>query len=151
MTEADVKFVTINEVPDDATLSKLVACANKLIDETTLEAWKDKLSDRAAVFISYAESAGTVVGFKVGYELKPTLFYSWVGGVLDAHRNKGIATQMINDQLNFCSTNGFTVIKAISDNRYKDMMICNLRAGFDFCETKLDDEGILRVVMEKKL
>ncbi len=151
MTDGDIKYSIIDAVPDSELMGRLVACAAKVLDSASVAAWNEKLEDRAAVVIAYAESEGEIVGFKVGYELKPTLFYTWVGGVLPEFCSRGIATKMISDQLEFCKAKGFNMIKTISDNRNKEAMILNLRAGYDFCETKVDEEGILRVVMEKKL
>jgi predicted GNAT superfamily acetyltransferase len=56
------------------------------------------------------------VGFKVGYcRYGRETFYSWMGGVLDQYRRKGIATKLADEQETWAKTQGF--IKVVFKNK----------------------------------
>lgn len=69
-----------------------------------------------------AEEAGELLGFKVGYELGPRLFYSWMGGVLSAARGKGVATRLMNHQESWARSRGYREIRVKTRNRHRDMI-----------------------------
>jgi len=49
-----------------------------------------KLAGRPHLIL-VAEVGGEAVGYKVGFALDDTLFYSWLGGVVPGHRRLGVA------------------------------------------------------------
>ncbi len=91
-----------------------------------------------------------VLGFKLGYELERDKFYSWMGGVIPTARNYGIASELIFAQHEWAKKQGYRSIRTKTTNQWKNMMILNLRNGFDVvgCE---DREGQTRVILEKNL
>ena len=93
---------------------------------------------------------GRVVGFKLGYELSTSIFYSWLGGTLPDYRGLGVATQLMAAQHQWCQQNGFTSIQTKSQNRFKPMIQLNLKNGFDIVGTESSPEGF-KILFEKKL
>ena len=71
------------------------------------------------------------VGYKVGYELKSSLFYSWLGGVLPAYRNQGIASALMQRQHVIIADMGYKAVRTHTHNKFREMLILNIRFGFD--------------------
>ena len=63
-----------------------------------------------------------LLGFKLGYELDEETFYSWVGGVLPAHRGRGVANGLLHFQENWAMEQGYHCIQVKSMNCYPDML-----------------------------
>ena len=91
------------------------------------------------------------VGFKAGYALDATVFYSWLGGVLPEYRRQGIARQLLDYQHDWCRRSGFTCIRTKTLNQWKGMLLLNLQNGFDITHTYKDSAGRLKIVLEKEL
>ena len=140
-----------NDIPDQSVLDAISKSASEFMDPIDSDKFKEKLEGRSNVFFQWVEVGDDVVGFKVGYELRPKVFYSWLGGVTPKFRGKGVATKLMEDQHEFCISNGYETVMTISSNHRKEMMIANLKAGFDIVQTKENEKDGIRVVFEKKL
>ncbi|REE05786.1 GNAT family N-acetyltransferase [Marinoscillum furvescens] len=83
--------------------------------------------------ILIAEENGKPIGFKVGYDrfLNGEVFYSWMGGVLPDHRQKGIARLLLQKMEVWCRLKGYKALKFKTQNRHRSMMQFAIRAGFD--------------------
>ncbi|MCB0392559.1 MAG: GNAT family N-acetyltransferase [Bdellovibrionales bacterium] len=92
-----------------------------------------------------------VVGFKLGYAVSPRTFYSWLGGVAPTFRGQGLARETIVHLTKWCQKNGYEKITTKSMNKFKPMMILNLKMGFDIVGTEVDQDGKDQVLFEKKL
>lgn len=102
------------------------------------------------VFCFYYEQE--LVGFKAGYELDETKYYSWMGAVSKAHRKLGVALALTNEQHTWVKASGYELIQTKSDNRHKAMIALNLKAGFDIVGTeKTTLSPVLKILFEKKL
>lgn len=91
-----------------------------------------------------------VVGFKLGYERKKKHFYSWLGGVDEAYRGQGIASELMKRQHERCR-NGYQTIRTHTKNKWKNTLILNLKHGFDVIGTYTDDQGKSKIILERKL
>jgi predicted GNAT superfamily acetyltransferase len=92
-----------------------------------------------------------LVGFKIGYRYNETTFYSWVGGVLLSYRQKGIAKHLAKLQEENVTTKRYSKMRTKSMNRFKPMMILNLKNGFNIVQVYTNDIGQTKVVFEKEL
>jgi GNAT superfamily N-acetyltransferase len=101
--------------------------------------------------IQWAELQSEIVAVKIGYEKDPLHFYSWVGGVSAEHRGKGLASALMKRQHEWCRERGFKVISTKTMNRWKDMLIMNIKEGFEIRGTQIDKNGQLKIVMAKSL
>lgn len=91
------------------------------------------------------------VGYKVGYEMSSRLFYSWMGGVVPAHRNKGIAGRLMAEQHKLIKQQGYKLVRTHTENRYRDMLILNLRTGFDVVGLMQDNTKPKTVIVLDKV
>ena len=74
---------------------------------------------------------GEPAGYKVGYEMTSRLFYSWIGGVLLKYRGNGIARKLISHQHAIGKEQGYKIVRTHTENKYREMLLLNIRTGFD--------------------
>lgn len=94
---------------------------------------------------------GKVVGYKLGYQEKPSRFYSWLGGVDPEQRGKGIGSKLMELQHSWCKEHGYVCVQTRTKNKWKHMLILNLKNGFDVIGTYTDSRGEPKIILEKKL
>lgn len=94
---------------------------------------------------------GGIVGFKLGYELSPQEFYSWLGGVLPDFRGLGIASELMKKQHEWCRREGYAKVQTKTQNRFREMLLLNIREGFDVIGVHDSSEGGMKIVLEKSL
>ncbi|MBT3981932.1 MAG: GNAT family N-acetyltransferase [Bacteriovoracaceae bacterium] len=117
---------------------------------------KEKLQREAnvkhalVVLIAYEENKP--IGYKVGYELSARLFYSWIGGVHPDFRRKGVAKELSKKQQEIISNLGYSRVRTFTENRFKEMLIYNIKYGFNIIGTQQSDhdEEII-IMLEKEL
>lgn len=114
--------------------------------------YEDRLSD-VPHLILIATVDDKPVGFKVGYRrYGHDVFYSWMGGVLDQYRRKGIATKLADSQEIWAKTHGFVKVTFKTRNRLSKMIHFGLNRGFMIVDLiKKGDVIDYRIVMEKVL
>ena len=96
---------------------------------------KDKIkrecSAKHQLLALFAFVDGNPAGFKVGYEMTARLYYSWIGGVIPDFRGNGVARQLMAQQHEMIKEMGYKVVRTHTENRFRNMLILNLRSGFD--------------------
>lgn len=70
------------------------------------------------------------VGFKLGYALSDTTFYSWLGGVLPDYRRDGIAQVLLHTQENWALNHGYQHIEVKTRNSFPAMLIMLIKNGY---------------------
>lgn len=78
-------------------------------------------------------------------------FYSWLGGVHNQYRKHGIASTLMEKQHQFLKEKGFKLVQTKTMNRWRKMLILNIKHGFDVIETYTDEKGLHKIVLEKNL
>ena len=99
---------------------------------------------------AYCEK-GNPIAFKLGYELKPFRFYSWLGGVLNSHRKFGIASVLMKIQHQILVELGYTEVETKTKNKRKEMLILNLKSGFEVIGCYTDHTGEPKIILRKGL
>lgn len=114
--------------------------------------YEERLADTQHLIL-IAELDGNPAGFKVGYQrYSHDVFYSWMGGVLNEYRRKGIATKLANEQETWAKTRGYTKVVFKTRNRLTKMIHFGLNRGFMIVDLiKKGKVGDYRLVMEKML
>lgn len=92
-----------------------------------------------------------VAGFKLGYEKEPSVFYSWLGGVHPNYQKRGIASKLMEAQHEEIRARGYQKVRTYSRNVKKEMLILNLKFGFDVISTFVDEKNRHKIVLEKML
>jgi GNAT superfamily N-acetyltransferase len=98
-----------------------------------------------------AHSCNEVLGFKLGYEMEIDEYYSWRGAVSKDHKRKGIGSALMIAQHDWCKEYGYKRIQTRTRNKWREMLILNLKHGFRITGTLLDEQERLKIILEKDL
>lgn len=103
------------------------------------------------ILIAYVHDQA--IGFKVGYAKENDgSFYSWMGGVLPAYRQQGIAKELADAQETWARENGFTKIRFKTRNRHKNMLLFAIKNGFKIIAVEpRESTEEYRILLEKTL
>ena len=112
---------------------------------------KEEKLQKPKLFALVATLEEQVIGFKLGYEMEPGVFYSWLGGVDPDYRKQGVAQQLMVSQHVYCREKGYKKVRTYGRNSKKAMLVLNIKSGFDIIGTFVDDKGRHKIVFEKDL
>lgn len=91
-----------------------------------------KTFDRDDLLMLLARSTGTVVGFKLGYQLDDATFYSAKGGVRSSYRRNGIARALLYAMLEVVERRGYErFVYDTFPNKHPGMTVLGLDEGFE--------------------
>lgn len=147
-----MKFECITGVPNSAYYNKLQAIYTQIFEDADATFFEHRFKTQTNFLsvLAFTED-DKLVGFKIGYRYDTTTFYSWVGGVLPNYRQQGIARQLAKRQEQWAKQNGYTKIRTKSMNRFKPMLILNLKNGFDIVKVYTNDKQQTKIVFEKDI
>ncbi|MBW3111522.1 GNAT family N-acetyltransferase [Bacillus sp. MCCB 382] len=109
------------------------------------------MASKPEILIDMAMDDSTVIGYKIGYELDPHTFYSWLGGVDPEYRKQGIAAELMKRQHHTLKELRYTVVQTKTMNKWRSMLILNIKNGFDVMDTYTNEKGLHKIILEKKL
>jgi addiction module HigA family antidote len=95
--------------------------------------------------------AGMWVGYKIGYEMTSRLYYSWIGGVLSSMRGRGIARKLMEIQHDEIKKRGYSCIRTHTRNKYREMLVLNIKSGFDIIGVYKSDHDEKQTIMLEKV
>ncbi|MFS0688405.1 GNAT family N-acetyltransferase [Sporosarcina sp. 179-K 8C2 HS] len=136
-------------LPDERTMDGILQLHNKIF--ANADEFVKKVSVVPDVLFIVAMEDNQVVGYKIGYSLSADRYYSWYGGVHGAYRGRGVASRLMQLQHRLVKESGYETIETKTRNKWREMLILNIKYGFDITETFTDDEGIHRIILEKRL
>ncbi len=140
--------VRVGSIDDAITVHSLIPELGKPV----IEDYKNRLSGKnSLILLAYLDD--TYLGFKAGYDrYNDGSFYSWIGGVIPEHREKGVAKKLAVVQENWAVAVGYKSIKFKTRNKFKNMLHFALNNGFNIIglEEK-EDINEHRILLEKKL
>lgn len=91
------------------------------------------------------------VGFKLGYPISTSCFYSWLGGVAPEYRRHGIAKMLLHAQETEVKRLGYTRIRVKSMNRFPSMLTMLIQQHYQIIGTEETGPENLKVLFEKAL
>lgn len=116
----------------------------------TLDSIRTRIKDVPHLVLT-AHTDGLPVGFKIGYE-RDGRFYSWLGGVNDRFRQRGVASHLADYQEQWAKNQGYKTIWMKTRNRFPQMLLMATQRGFRITSLHPRDEiGEHRIVLEKSL
>ncbi len=146
-----ILYDEIEGKPDEAVLEKIKAFFVSIFSNANTAKFDKKLNQASNIFTVLALLEKRIVGFKIGYQIEPGTFYSWVGGVDKSFRQRGIAAELMKRQHDWCARNDFQIVKTKTTNQFKSMLILNIKSGFDIIEVYSDINKERKIVLEKHL
>lgn len=136
-------------VPDDKTMAGILHLHASIFGHT--KGLADSIEEKPRLRIDVALDGEKVIGYKMGYALDYEKFYSWLGCVDYAYRNQGIASKLMEKQHQYVRDCGYKAVQTKTKNKWRSMLILNIKNGFDVIGTYTDDEGEPKIILEKKL
>ena len=124
---------SLHQAPfDPSLLQELTHLARAVFDEPTLDLeWRLSVMPEATAVL--ARDDGRLVGFKLGYAMTESRYYSWLGGVHLAARGRGVARQLMRRQHRWLEEMGCAQVETSSDQGNVAMARVNLQEGFTVC------------------
>jgi predicted GNAT superfamily acetyltransferase len=151
MKDQNIKIKTIQGIPSNKVLNELLILYASVFEDAIVDFFMERISTKEDVVSIIAYKNEVPVGFKIGYRYNESTFYSWVGGVLLNHRKEGIAKQLAAIQESIAKEKGYTKLRTKSMNRFKPMLILNLKNGFDIVQVYTNQKGQQKIVFEKEI
>jgi ribosomal protein S18 acetylase RimI-like enzyme len=145
-----MNFFIFNQLPDKDTLNGILQL-HELIFQTSSSYLVEEINKKEDLVIVVAKQGSKIVGYKIGHKRKTNRFYSWLGGVDPSYRNQGIGSELMKLQHEWCKENCYESIRIHTKNKWRSMLILNLRHGFDIIGTLTDELGEPKIILEKKL
>ncbi|MBX2988891.1 MAG: DUF1653 domain-containing protein [Bdellovibrionaceae bacterium] len=125
-----------------------------LLREIFGEAERARVEDRMMAYpdplIQFAFLEKDFVGFKIGHGSEDGIYESWLGGVREDRRGLGVGRALMAAQHAFARERRYRRVRAKTLSRWREMLVFNLRAGFEVVGTE-KDRHVLKIILEKFL
>ncbi|WP_240758414.1 GNAT family N-acetyltransferase [Lysinibacillus sp. SGAir0095] len=143
------KYRVFNSMPESNILKEILKLHKIVFGSTGDLVYK--MSSKPQLLIITAMDGEKVIGYKIGYAINEDKFYSWLGGVDNNYRKQGIASKLMEKQHQLLRNKGYSVVQTKSMNKWRSMLILNIKSGFDIVETYKDEKELHKIILEKYL
>jgi GNAT superfamily N-acetyltransferase len=117
-----------------------------------LEGFRRRFRGRYNALCLVARIQDQPVGFFIGFELKPTVYFAWFYGVLPEFRRQGIASQLIEAVHAWARQNDYESVRFECHNQHRAMLHLAIALEYDIVGMRWDpDRGDNLVIFEKVL
>jgi GNAT superfamily N-acetyltransferase len=117
-----------------------------------VESFKRRYRGRYNILQLVARVDDRPVGFFLGFELKPTVFFAWFYGVIPDCRRQGIASQLMEAVHSWARQNDYESIRFECHNQHRPMLHLAIALEYDIVGIRWDpDRGDNLVIFEKVL
>lgn len=137
--------------PTKKQLQLLVNLYSSIFEDAQIDFFIERIKQKKDVLSIIAYENDIPIGFKIGYQYNQTVFYSWVGGVLPKYRKRKVASTLAFSQEKWAKKKGYSKLRTKSMNRFKPMLIFNLKNGFDIIQVYTNESKQTKIVFEKTL
>lgn len=143
------EYIIYHKLPEKNILSSIVELHKDIFNSN--EDLIRKMACKPKLLIIAAFDQQKIIGYKIGYEIERNKFYSWLGGVHANYRNLGIASKLMEVQHQYLKKNGYDVVQTKTMNKWRNMLILNIKMGFNVITTYTDEKELHKIVLEKEL
>lgn len=147
MADAIIDIVGLDELP------QIVELYNQIFRPTRdVESFLRRYRGRYNVLQMLARVSERPVGFFLGFELKPTVFFAWFYGVLPDFRRQGIASQLMDAVHDWVQEQDYEAVRFECHNQVRPMLHLSIARGYDIVGLRWDpDRGDNLVLFEKAM
>lgn len=138
-------------IADEKMLVQAVELYNALFrPRREVEFFKRRFMGRYNVLTLLARVDDRPVGFWIGFELKPGMFYHWLGGVVPQMRRQGIARQLHEAQQAWARDHGYEYIRCECLNHQRDFIHFAIDMGYDIAGIRWDSAHADNLIVFEK-
>lgn len=145
----EIDYLIFDSLPDAFLLDSIVELHTEIFGAA--DNLINKMENKSQLLVITAMSGEKVIGYKIGYALDDTKFYSWLGGVDTDFREFGIGSTLMEKQHQYLREKGYSVVQTKTMNKWRSMLILNIKNGFDVMNTYKDEKGLHKIILEKNL
>lgn len=117
-----------------------------------VEFFRRRLLGRYNVLLLVANIDRQPVGFATGFELKPSVYYTWLSGVLPSMRRQGIASQLHEAMCAWAAERGYQHTRMECHNGHRPVLHMALKFGYNIVGVRWDpDRSDNLIIFEKYL
>ena len=117
-----------------------------------VEMFRRRFRGRYNILQLLARVENRPVGFFLGFELKPRVFFAWFYGVVPDARRQGIASQLMDAVHSWARQNDYESIRCECFNRQRSMLHLALNHEYDIVGIRWDpDHGDNLILLQKML
>lgn len=109
-----------------------------------------RLKGRNNPLIQVARMGRDAVGFYAGMELKPSVHFSWLVGVVPEMRRSGIATQLMHAAEDWARTEGYHTLRFECDNHIRPFLHFGIADGYDIVGIRWDQDRMSNLIIFEK-
>ena len=127
----DTKIKQFAEL-SETLLNQLVRLETSIFEKPfTSDIFSTELDGKKNLLVLVAFQDDRPCGYKIGFEYSSNTFFSWSGGVLPDCRKCGLGSALIAKQHQAAKELGYSYMRTHTKNKYREMLILNLKAGFE--------------------
>ena len=147
MADAIIDVVDLDELP------LIVELYNQIFRPTKdIESFRRRYLGRYNVLQMMATVKEKPVGFFLGFELKPDVFFAWFYGVMPDFRRQGIASQLMDAVHSWASQNDYHTLRVECHNQHRPLLHLSIALGYDIAGIRWDADRCQNlVIFEKQL
>ena len=147
MADAIIDVIGPEELPVVVTLYNQIFRPNRAV-----ESFQRRYQGRHNVLQMVAHVNDRPVGFTLGFELKPSVFFSWFYGVLPEFRRQGIASQLMEGVHSWARLQEYESIRFECHNQHRPMLHLGIALEYDIVGIRWDpDRGANLLLFQKTL
>ena len=140
-------------IADEKLLPRAVELYNAIFrPKREVDYFKRRFMGRYNTLTLLARMDDKPVGFWIGFELKPGMFYHWMGGVLPDVRRHGVGRQLQEAQQAWAKDHGYEYVRCECMNHQREFIHFAVALGFDIVGIRWDSTHADNlIVFEKNL
>lgn len=140
-------------IADDKLLPQAVELYNQCFrPRRDVDHFKRRFTGRYNILTLLARLDDKPVGFWIGFELKPGMFYHWLGAVLPGSRRNGVGRQLHDAQQAWAKDHGYEYVRCECMNHQREFIHFAVSVGYDIVGIRWDSTHADNlVVFEKNL
>ncbi|MCM3734401.1 GNAT family N-acetyltransferase [Bacillus cytotoxicus] len=145
----EFEYFVYNSIPDTDILDRITKLHKNIFG--TSDDLINKMANKPQLLVITAMDGIKVVGYKIGYAIDNSKFYSWLGGVDADYRKRGVASMLMEKQHQYLKEHDYNIVQTKTMNKWRSMLILNIKNGFDIIDTYTDEKGLHKIILEKDL
>lgn len=120
--------------------------------ERTPENFTRRFQGRHNILCLVAQINNEAVGFYIGFELKPSVHFTWMVGVMPDARRMGIASQLIQTAQSWAKEQKYVSIRFECNNTHRAILHFGISEEYEIVGLRWDpDSGQNLVIFERLL